>query len=91
MENWLTDRTQRVVISGFYLDWQPVTSRVPQGMILGPMLFNIFINDLSEEIESTLTKFADDTKLGSEVDTSERRAILERDLDRQKSRLTKTI
>jgi len=72
--NWLTGCTQRVVISAFYSGWQPVTSGVPQRAILGSMLFGIFINDLNDGIESTLTKFADDTKLGGEVDVSEGRA-----------------
>ncbi|PKU45447.1 rna-directed dna polymerase from mobile element jockey- hypothetical protein [Limosa lapponica baueri] len=73
---------QRVVISGFYSGWWPVTSEVSQTLIPGPMLFNIFINYLHDGTANTLTKFADDTKLGSEVDMLEGRAILQRDLDR---------
>ena len=82
IQQWLEGRKQRVVINGRYSDWTDVSSGVPQGSVLGPTLLLIFINDLEDGVQSTVLKFADDTKLYTEVTKEEGGEQLQEDLDK---------
>ena len=82
---WLEDRKQRVVINGVASEWAGVLSGVPQGSVLGPTLFLIFINDIDKAVDVTnsiLLKFADDTKVARVVENQEDQAELQDTINR---------
>ena len=60
---FLTGRKQRVIIADNSSEWEDVTSSVPQGSVLGPLLFTIFINDLPDRVKNEWRLYADDSKL----------------------------
>jgi len=82
IRQWLSGRKQRVVLNGKHSHWTSVLSGVPQGSILGPLLFLIFINDIDEGIINRLLKFADDTKLIGAAGTEDDVKRMQDDLNR---------
>ena len=81
IENFLTDRWQRVTVMGESSEWSRVSSGVPQGSVLGPLLFLVYINDLPEMVRSSAKVFADDTKLYRTVSAGPDAQELQNDLD----------
>ena len=81
LRSFLTERKQRVVVNGSVSDWTVVGSGIPQGTVLGPVLFIAFVNDLPGCIESSCKLFADDTKVYVGAGTECGREQLQRDLE----------
>ena len=79
--SWLSERSQKVVLDGQASDPVPVLSGVPQGSVLGPVLFLIFINDLPENIRSSVRLFADDCVLYRNIKSPIDCQILQDDLN----------
>ena len=77
---FLTNRKQRVMIRGSYSEWSPVISGVPQGSILGPIMFLIYVNDIPNNITSTAKLFANDTKIYRQINNVEDSIALKSDL-----------
>ncbi|XP_076034815.1 uncharacterized protein LOC143021293 [Oratosquilla oratoria] len=78
----ISNRKQRVTINGIKSRWGNVTSGVPQGSVLGPLLFIMYINDLDDGLNSDVSKFADDTKIGRLIRSGEDAQILQDDLNK---------
>ena len=86
IRSWLTSflshRRQRVILRNGASEWTPVTSGVPQGSILGPLLFLLFVNDLPNVAQSKAKLFADDTKAYRETSNKEECEVLQTDLNK---------
>ena len=80
LEDWLRNRTQRVVVEGQPSEWKEVISSVVQGSVLGGTLFTIYIDDIDEGIRAFLGKFADDTKIAREIQDDGNREELQSDI-----------
>ena len=82
IDSFLCFRKQRVVVNGVKSDWAPVLSGVPQGTVLGSLLFSLYINDISSDIESEIRLFADDCVCYREIKDEKDTMKLQRDIDR---------
>ena len=85
VKDYLSGRTQTVLVNGEKSRTAPVISGIPQGTCLGPLLFVIYINDLLDDIESDGFMFADDTKIFRKIVSTDDCNILQRDIDKLES------
>ena len=82
IKTWLTSRSQRVVVDGEASETIRVDSGVPQGTVLGPLMFLLYINDIGENISSNIKLFADDCLLFRKINKTEDTQALQEDLSK---------
>ena len=82
ISDWLSNRSQQVQVKGSLSDWAMVKSGVPQGSVLGPVLFLIYVNDIDEKVTCNISKFADDTKIYASVPDREAARVMQNDLNK---------
>ena len=82
IEQWLTDRRQRVVVDGEVSSWKSVLCGLPQGSVLGPILFLLYINGLEKGVTGNILKFADATKLFTKTKEIGDKQKLQDDIDK---------
>ena len=81
ISSFLNQRYQSVQFRGSSSNWLPVLSGVPQGSVLGPLLFNLFVLDLPNFVQSNLPQYADDTLLYRPIYSEDDATIMQKDLD----------
>ena len=84
IKEFLSARRQRVVVNGAHSEWGDITSGIPQGSVLVPILFLIFINDLPKVIKCSIKLFADDAKLYQIIKSNQDSVDLQVDVGRSK-------
>ena len=82
IETFFKDRKQHVACEGIYSDWAPVISGAPQGSVIAPILFLIYINDLPNNLKLTVQLFADDTIIYMTISNGIDGTALQQDLDK---------
>ena len=80
LSSYLANRKQRVIVNGKCSEWTPVRSGTPEGSILSPLLFALFVNDLSDTIKTNCLLFADDVKIYHKIVTVQDTKLLQADL-----------
>ena len=81
IQSFLTNRSQRVAVRGALSTELPVSSGVPQGSVLGPTLFLIYINDLPRAVSCNVSLYADDTLLYSEVNSNQEKQLFQMNIN----------
>ena len=81
IEDFLTDRQMRVSVNNAYSDWAKVTSGVPQGSVLGPLIFLLYAYDIPASVSFKIKLFADDTKIWNAIKTQSDSQSLQAQLD----------